>query len=63
VRSPALIKHWSTSVASDDRLRQVLHDYFAWTTLTTISRYHRSADAVPDGLHIPRWSRDGLVEG
>jgi hemoglobin len=50
-------------LASDDRLRQVLHDYFAWTTLTTISRYHRSADAVPDGLHIPRWWRDGLVEG
>jgi len=50
-------------LASDERLRQVLHDYFAWTTLTTISRYHRSADAVPDGLHIPRWSRDGLVEG
>ena len=50
-------------LASDDRRRQVLHDYFAWTTLTTISRYHRSADAVPDGLHIPRWSWDGLVEG
>ena len=49
-------------LASDDRLRQVLHDYFAWMTMTTMSRYHRSAEDVPDGLHIPRWSWDGLVE-
>ena len=45
----------------DDRLRQVLHDYFAWATTTTMSRYHHSADDVPDGLRIPRWSWDGLV--
>ncbi len=45
----------------DDRLRRVLHDYFAWATTTTMSRYHRSADEVPDGLLIPRWSWDGLV--
>ena len=45
----------------DDRLRQVLHDYFAWATTTTMSRYHRSADDVPEGLRIPRWSWDGLV--
>jgi len=48
-------------VAKDDRLRQVLHDYFAWTTTTTMSRYHRSADDVPDGLDIPHWSWGGLV--
>jgi hemoglobin len=41
-------------------LRQVLHDYFAWATTTTMSRYHDSADDVPDGLVIPRWSWDGL---
>ena len=41
-------------------LRQVLHDYFAWATTTTMARYHRSADDVPDGLNIPRWSWDGL---
>jgi hemoglobin len=41
-------------------LRQVLHDYFAWATTTTMSRYHRSADDVPDGLVMPRWSWDGL---
>ena len=46
-------------LAGDDRLRQVLHDYFAWATTTTMARYHRSADDVPDGLAIPRWSWDG----
>ena len=49
-------------LAADDRLRQVLHDYFAWATTTTMSRYHHSADDVPDGLVIPRWSWEGLVE-
>ena len=46
-------------LAGDERLRQVLHDYFAWATTTTMARYHRSADDVPDGLVIPRWSWDG----
>jgi hemoglobin len=46
--------------AGDGRLRQVLHDYFAWATTATMARYHRSADDVPDGLRIPRWSWDGL---
>ena len=49
-----------SGLAGDDRLRQVLHDYFAWATTTTMARYHRSADDVPDGLAIPRWSWDGL---
>ncbi len=49
-----------TGLATDDRLRQALHDYFAWATTTTMARYHRSADDVPDGLAIPRWSWDGL---
>ncbi|MGI8755774.1 MAG: group II truncated hemoglobin [Acidimicrobiales bacterium] len=48
-------------LGGNDRLRQVLHEYFAWATTTTLSRYHRSADDVPDGLHIPHWSWDGLV--
>jgi hemoglobin len=42
------------------RLRQVLHDYFAWATMTTMSRYCESAGDVPEGLSIPRWSWDGL---
>jgi hemoglobin len=50
----------ATAPAGDGRLRQVLHDYFAWATTTTMARYHRSADDVPDGLAIPRWSWDGL---
>ena len=45
----------------DERLRQVLHEYFAWATRTTMSRYHQSADDLPDGLEIPHWSWDGLV--
>lgn len=47
-------------LASDTALTQVLHDYFAWATTITMSRYHRSADDVPSGLSIPRWSWDGL---
>jgi hemoglobin len=50
-------------LGNDDRLQQVLHDYFAWMTVTTMAKYHRSADDVPEGLTIPRWSWDGLVEG
>jgi hemoglobin len=42
-----------------DPLRQVLHDYFAWATTTTMSRYHASQHDVPDGLTLPRWSWDG----
>lgn len=47
-------------IADDAVLKQVLHDYFAWATTTTMARYHRSADDVPHGLTIPRWSWDGL---
>ena len=50
-----------TDVAlTEDPLRAVLHDYFAWATTTTMYRYHRSADDVPAGLPMPRWSWDGL---
>ena len=47
-------------LAHEGALRQVLHDYFAWATTTTMSRYHQSAEDVPNGLRIPRWSWDGL---
>ncbi len=47
-------------LAGDARLRQALHDYFAWATTTTMARYHHSSDEVPQGLRIPRWSWDGL---
>jgi hemoglobin len=48
-------------LADDDRLGQVLHDYFAWATTTTMNRYDRSAHDVPDGLRIPHWSWEGLA--
>ena len=46
----------------DDRLRLALHDYFAWATTTTMSRYPGSPDAVPDGLTMRHWSGDRLAE-
>jgi len=46
----------------DERTRQVLHDYFSWATTTTMARYHGSAGDVPDGLHIPHWSWNGLID-
>jgi len=55
---------WSTrairQIRFPGRTGLVLHDYFAWATTTTMSRYHDSADDVPEGLTIPRWSWDGL---
>lgn len=47
-------------LAADPALQQVLHDYFAWATKATMGRYHESADDVPAGLAIPRWSWAGL---
>ncbi len=44
----------------DGPLGRTLHDYFAWATTTTMARYPESADDVPEGLRIPRWSWDGL---
>lgn len=49
-------------LTATEPLRQVLHDYFAWATTTTMSRYHESVDDVPEGLSIPRWSWDGLQD-
>jgi hemoglobin len=43
-----------------DPVRKVLHDYFAWATTVSMSRYHESADDAPDGMSIPKWSWDGL---
>jgi hemoglobin len=49
-----------TGLAADEKLAQALHDYFAWATLTSMTRYPESADDVPLGLTIPHWSWDGL---
>ena len=48
-------------LARDEDVRRALHDYFAWTTTTTMARYPDSAMDVPDGLQIPRWSWHGPV--
>jgi len=47
---------------TDGELRQVLHDYFTWATTTTMARYEESADDVPEGLPLPHWSWNGLVD-
>jgi hemoglobin len=49
-------------LARGQRLWRSLHDYFAWATNTTMARYHRSADDVPIGLRIPKWSWEGLAD-
>ena len=54
-------------LAGDDRLRQVLHDYFAWATTTTMSRYHappttsRTAWASRTGHGTGSSARAGLT--
>jgi hemoglobin len=47
-------------LASNLPVGQVLHDYFAWATATSMGQYPDSADEVPADLQVPRWSWDGL---
>ena len=49
-------------LADDTRLRDTLVDWFSWA-VRYMASYHGSADAVPEGLTVPQWSWDGLVEG
>ncbi|MCB0127849.1 MAG: hypothetical protein KDE58_36540, partial [Caldilineaceae bacterium] len=44
----------------DPPLRRALHDYFTWATTQTMAAYPEDASDVPDNLHIPHWSWDGL---
>ena len=46
-------------LADDPRLRQVLHEYFAWAAPCRWP-LPESDDDVPEGLRIPRWSWNGL---
>lgn len=46
------------AIPNDPRLRATLKDYFRWAT-ARMSAYPASADDVPDGLAIARWSWDG----
>jgi hemoglobin len=41
-------------------LRQILHDYFAWSTRTNMTQFSGRDAVVPDGLGLPHWSWDGL---
>jgi hemoglobin len=41
-------------------LRQVLHDYFEWSTRTNMTQYSHHGDVVPNGLDLPHWSWEGL---
>jgi len=51
----SVVRVHSGNGAHDDMDRRAIA-CFAWSTTTTMSRYHRSADDVPDGLSIPHWS-------
>ncbi|NIK57537.1 oxidoreductase [Kribbella shirazensis] len=44
----------------DERVRTVLHDYFAWATFTTM--YRHRLDDIDAGQAVPRWSWEGLQE-
>src|SRR5262249_30143713 len=46
---------------TEERLAGVLRDYFAWATVHAMAAYPGSAEEVPDGLPLPRWSWNGLV--
>ncbi len=49
-------------ITDDQPVRQVLHDYWRWATFESVNRFEDSEDDVPDGLRIPKWSWDGLVD-
>ncbi len=52
----------AVGITDDQPLHDVLYDYFAWATTTSMSQFHGSEDDVPAGLQIPHWSWDGLVQ-
>ena len=43
---------------TDQRLRSVLHEYFAWST-DRMGMHPDSPDAVADGARMPHWDWDG----
>jgi hemoglobin len=47
-------------ISRDDRLGSALHDYFAWATTVSMSRFHRAKREVPEQMRVPKWSWDGL---
>ncbi|GAB2771788.1 group II truncated hemoglobin [Terrabacter koreensis] len=49
-------------LGDDPAVRDALVEYFTWAT-AYMSTYHDSAGDVPDGLTVPKWTWDGLVDG
>lgn len=47
-------------ITDEQPVRRVLHDYVAWATAVPMAAHPSSADDVPAGLAVPRWSWDGL---
>jgi hemoglobin len=47
-------------LTENDPVRSVLHDYFAWTTNVSLTRYAGAAAGVPADLTVPKWSWNGL---
>ncbi len=46
-------------LAADPEVAGALHDYWAWATHVPMAAYHRSADDVPTGLPLTRWTWEG----
>jgi hemoglobin len=49
-------------LGSDAPVHDVLHDWFAWVTRESLTRWPESAEDVPAGLRVPRWGWDGLAD-
>ncbi len=47
---------------NDPALKQVLLDYFTWTTHHRMASYPESKSQVPERMSIARWSWSGLQE-
>lgn len=46
----------------DPETRKSLLEYFIWATTQRMAAYPKSADDVPEGLTLARWSLDGRQE-
>jgi len=45
----------------DSELKRCLLGYFVWATTKSMAAYPSSASAVPQGLQMPHWSWNGLL--
>ena len=49
-------------VGLDGEVGRALLEYFTWSTWGPMNAFPDSADAIPEGAPVPRWSWNGLVE-